>query len=72
MSCGVGHRRGGLEPALLWLWRRLAATASIQPLAWKPPYDVSGALKKPQKTKQDPVNHWSAQSESEISVSRHF
>ena len=27
------------DPALLWLWRRLAATALIQPLAWEPPYD---------------------------------
>ena len=24
-------------PALLWLWWRLAATVSIQPLAWEPP-----------------------------------
>ena len=28
--------------ALLWLWRRLAATAPIQPLAWELPY-VGGA-----------------------------
>jgi len=32
MNCGVGRRRG-LDPVLLWLWRRLAATAVIQPLA---------------------------------------
>ena len=37
VSCGVGHRRGS-DPALLWLWRRLAAIALIQPLAWEPPY----------------------------------
>ena len=29
VSCGVG-RRPGSDPALLWLWRRLAATAPIQ------------------------------------------
>ena len=35
MSCGVGRRRGS-GPTLLWLWSRLAATASIRPLAWEP------------------------------------
>ena len=30
MSCGVGHRYG-LDLALLWLWRRQAAIALIQP-----------------------------------------
>ena len=30
VSCGVGHRHGS-DLALLWLWRRLAATALIQP-----------------------------------------
>ena len=44
MSCGVG-RRCGLDPALLWLWRRLAATAPIRPLAWEPPYAEGVALK---------------------------
>ena len=44
MSCGVGHRPG-LDPELLWLWlwRRLVATAPIQPLAWEPPR-AAGAL----------------------------
>ena len=28
MSCGVGHSCS-LDPALLWLWRRLAAVAVI-------------------------------------------
>ena len=37
MSCGVGRRRG-LDPVLLWLWRRLVATAPIGALAWEPPY----------------------------------
>ena len=31
MSCGVGFRRGS-DPMLLWLWRRLEATAPIRPL----------------------------------------
>ena len=44
MSCGVGRRRG-LDPMLLWLWCRLAATAPIPPLAWEPPYATGGALK---------------------------
>ena len=43
MSCGVGRRRG-LDPALLWLWHRLVATAPLRPLAWEPPYAVGGAL----------------------------
>ena len=45
MSCGVGCRRGS-DPSLLWLWRRLAATAPIRPLAWEPPYAVGVALKR--------------------------
>ena len=31
--------------ALLWLWRRPAATAPIVPLPWEPPYAVHAALK---------------------------
>ena len=42
MSCGVGCRRG-LDPALLWLWRRPVATAPIGPLAWEPPYAAGAA-----------------------------
>ena len=45
MSCHVGHRCG-LEPALLWLWCRLVATALIRTLAWEPPYAMGVALKK--------------------------
>ena len=44
LSCGVGCR--GLDPALLWLWRRLVATALIQPLAWEPPYAMGAAQEK--------------------------
>ena len=45
MGCGVGHRRG-LDPALLWLWRRLEPTAPIRLLAWEPPYVEGAALEK--------------------------
>ena len=45
VSYGVGHRHGS-DPALLWLWCRLAAIALIQPLAWEPPYGVPAALKR--------------------------
>ena len=38
------------DPALLWLWRRLAATALIRLLAWEPSYATGAALKR-QKTK---------------------
>ena len=51
MSCGVGHRHSS-NLALLWLWRRLAAIALIQPLAWEPPYAVSTALKRQKKKKR--------------------
>ena len=44
MSCDVGCRCGS-DPALLWLWRRLAAAAPIGPLAWEPPYAEGVALK---------------------------
>ena len=50
MSCDVGHRRS-LDPVLLWLWRKLAATAPTRPLAWEPSYAVGAALKR-QKTKE--------------------
>ena len=45
VSCGVGRRRG-LDPALLWLWGRLVATALIRPLAWQFSYAMGAALKK--------------------------
>ena len=31
------------DPELLWLWRRLVATAPIQPLAWEPLYAAEAA-----------------------------
>jgi len=46
-SRGVGHRRG-VDPMLLWLWRRLAAGGLIRPLAWELPY-ATRALKSKKK-----------------------
>ena len=48
VSCGVGGRRG-LDPVLLWLWRRVAALAPIRLLGWEPPYALGTALKKNKK-----------------------
>ena len=48
MSCGVGRRHGS-DPEVLWLWRRLVATAPIRPLAWEPPYAAGAALEKAKK-----------------------
>ena len=54
VSCGVGRRRG-LDPALLWLWRRLAAPAPIRPLAWEPPCASGVALEKAKRQKKKKV-----------------
>ena len=43
MSCGVDHK---CSSDLMWLWRRLADAAQIQPLAWELPYATGTALKK--------------------------
>ena len=47
MSCGAGRRHS--SDLVLWLWRRLAATASIRPQAWESPYASGAALKRPKK-----------------------
>ena len=39
--------------ALLRLWRRLAATAPIRPLAWEPPYAAGAALKRQKDKKKN-------------------
>ena len=52
MSCGVGCRRG-LDPVLLWLWRKPAAVAPIRPLAWEPPYAAGTAPEKAKRQKQN-------------------
>ena len=51
VSCGVGHRCDS-DPALLWLWCRLAAGALIQPLDWEPPYAIGCGPKKKRKKKK--------------------
>ena len=50
MSCGVGCRPGS-DPALLWLWRRPAATAPVRSPAWELPYAAGTALKRQKKKK---------------------
>ena len=39
------------DPSLLWLWRRLVATALIGPLTWEPPYAAGAALEKTKRQK---------------------
>ena len=56
MSCCVGCRCSS-DPAFLWLWHRLAATASIWPLAWEPPYAMGVAQKKKAKIKWNWKEH---------------
>ena len=51
MNCGVG-RRCSSDPALLWFWRRLAATVPIGPLAWVPPCAMGAAIEKMKKDKK--------------------
>ena len=49
LSCGVG-RRCALDPALLWLWYRLAALN--HPLAWELPCAPGATLKRKKKWKK--------------------
>ena len=52
MSCGVGCRLGW-DPALLWLWHWLVATAQIRPLAWlHMPWEPPKKWQKDQKKKK--------------------
>ena len=62
MSCDAGHRRSS-DPTLLWLWRRLAATALIRPLSWEPLYATEAALekaKRKKKRKRNKITKWSS------------
>ena len=61
MSCGVGPRCG-LDPELLWLWRRPVATAPIRPLAWELPYATGAAQEKWQKDKKKTQKKWKGKS----------
>ena len=51
MSYGVGCSCDS-DPVLLWLWRRLEATALIRPLAWEPPHALGAALEKTKRQKK--------------------
>ena len=53
VSCALDCRCGS-DPTLLWLWRRLAAVALIQPLAWELPYAADTAVKRKEKKKKRP------------------
>jgi len=48
MSCGVGGRHSS-DPALLCLWWRPAAIASIRPLDWELAYAACADLKRKEK-----------------------
>ena len=41
-----GLAQWATDPAWLWLWWRLAATAPIRPLAWESPHATGVALKR--------------------------
>ena len=41
------------DPALPWLWHRLAAVALVRPLVWEPPYALAVA---PKRKKRERVN----------------
>jgi len=51
MSCDEDCRLGS-DPALLWLWCRLAGVALIGPLAWEPPCAMGAALKRQKNLKK--------------------
>ena len=42
-----------MDPTLLWLWHRPAATAPIIPLAWEPPYATGAAKEIGKKEKKE-------------------
>jgi len=69
VSCGVGRRRGS-DPALLWLWCRLAATAPIRPLAWEPPYAAGAAKEMAKRQKKTKNKNKKLQHREKVYVSR--
>ena len=50
--CDVG-RRCGSDPALLWLWYRLATPRLTGLPAWEPPYAMGAALKDKKQKKEE-------------------
>ena len=40
------------DPALPWLWHRLAAVALVRPLVWEPPYALAVAPKRKKKERE--------------------
>ena len=50
VSCGVGRKRG-LDPEVLWLSCRPAATAPIRHLAWEPTYASGADMEKEKRQK---------------------
>jgi len=73
VSYGVGCRHG-LDPALLWLWRRQAATAPIRPLAWEPPYAMGAAqeMAKRQKENKNKKNKKYIKKKNPPKMEKHF
>ena len=61
-----GLAQGVKDPALLWLWCRLAAL--IRPLAWEGPY-AAGAPQKKEKKKKKKKNHVGPQAQHPLRVS---
>jgi len=45
------------DPALLWLWHRMAATAPIRPLAWELPYAARAAQEMAKRQKKKVSHH---------------
>ena len=52
VSCIISCRLAS-DLVLLWLWRRPAASALIQPLAWELPYAAGSARKSKKKKKKN-------------------
>ena len=46
IAVNCGSYRCSLDPVLLWLWCRPAATTQIRPLTWEPPYAMGADLKR--------------------------
>ena len=56
LRCVSWSHRCGLDPLLLWLWRRPAAAALIQPPAWELSYAAGVALKSKKERKKEKLN----------------